>query len=78
MSDGPLEFGMQLMRERSFVKGLCARWPLPPAKTEQIVCATLRKAWLSREQMSVARDLRAMLAQIATAEMDIPFAGRGR
>lgn len=69
MSDSPLEFGMDLMRERSFLKGFCARWPLTPAKIEQIVCATLRKAWLNRGEMSVALNLRIVLVEIAVAEM---------
>jgi hypothetical protein len=69
MSDSPLEFGMELMRERSFLKGFCARQPLTPAKMEQIVCATLRKAWLNRGEMSLALNLRIVLAEIATAEM---------
>jgi hypothetical protein len=70
MSDSPLEFGLRLMRERSFLKGFCARQPLTPAKTEQIVCATLRRAWLNRGEMSLALNLRTMLVEIATAEMD--------
>ncbi len=69
MSDSPLEFGVELMRERSFLKGFCTRQPLTPAKTEQIVCATLRKAWLNRDQISPTFNLRIALVEIATAEM---------
>ena len=69
MSDSPLEFGMELMRERSFLKGFCARQPLTPAKMEQIVCATLRKAWLNRGEMSLALNLRTVLVEIAAVEM---------
>ena len=70
MLDRTLEFGVDLLRERSFLKSYLAHRYLSSAKVEQALCGALRKAWLGRSQISPELDLRHLLVEIADTEIE--------
>ena len=70
MLDRTLEFGVDLLRQRSFLKSYLAHRCPSSARVEQALCGALRRAWLARSQISPDLDLRHLLVEIADTEME--------